>query len=352
MERIIVELNNSNIFDRILYLENEEQIVLTTFPEINNHSHRCNHHFLFLFFPFSRPKETWNIVLRSFSHTTNNHNSPPRSGNPLDPLEPSWKSRPIDDTLRARWNRGDPEGEEVAIKRRKSRRVSQYWSKGGGVQCPRARHRVCDRALPPLFLSLSLSRALYLVSTWCCLARRDIHRREGSSELTSYSWFPIKDDRRRKKREGGKEGREKVLFLTREIGERSASFNPSVSLSFYLFLCYSHSLGLDRAAIIRWRIVDGKSGAILEYIYRSRTNDERSRVSLLARRDLILNEMGGGWKRVGSVFWQTYICIRSVGYLALRNANRIWWIRWTHFWHDTGDISLASRFEVKMEWWR
>lgn len=50
MERIIVELNNSNIFDRILYLENEEQIVLTTFPEINNHSHRCNDHFLFPFF--------------------------------------------------------------------------------------------------------------------------------------------------------------------------------------------------------------------------------------------------------------------------------------------------------------
>lgn len=264
MERIIVELNNSNIFDRILYLENEEQIVLTTFPEINNHSHRCNDHFLFPFFPFSRPKETWNIVLRSFSHTTNNHNSPPRSGNPLDPLEPSWKSRPIDDTLRARWNRGDPEGEEVAIKRRKSRRVSQYWSKGGGVQCPRARHRVCDRALPPS-LSLSLSRALYLVSTWCCLARRDIHRREGSSELTSYSWFPIKDDRRRKKREGGKEGREKVLFLTREIGERSASFNPSVSLS--LFLSFSLSVTLTLSVWIVPRSFD--DGSSTERVVRS-----------------------------------------------------------------------------------
>lgn len=183
---------------------------------------------------------------------------------------------------------------------------------------------------PPPSLSLSLSRALYLVSTWCCLARRDIHRREGSSELTSYSWFPIKDDRRRKKREGGKEGREKVLFLTREIGERSASFNPSVSLSFYLFL--SLLLSLSRFGSCRdHSMTDRRRKERCDpRIYLSIAN-ERSRVSLLARRDLILNEMGGGWKRVGSVFWQTYICIRSVGYLALRNANRIWWIRWTHF---------------------
>lgn len=182
----------------------------------------------------------------------------------------------------------------------------------------------------PPSLSLSLSRALYLVSTWCCLARRDIHRREGSSELTSYSWFPIKDDRRRKKREGGKEGREKVLFLTREIGERSASFNPSVSLSFYLFL--SLLLSLSRFGSCRdHSMTDRRRKERYDpRIYLSIAN-ERSRVSLLARRDLILNEMGGGWKRVGSVFWQTYICIRSVGYLALRNANRIWWIRWTHF---------------------
>lgn len=92
---------------------------------------------------------------------------------------------------------------------------------------------------PLLSLSLSfslvhsISRAHGVVSHG-----GDIHRREGSSELTSYSWFPIKDDRRRKKREGGMEGREKVLFLTREIGERSASFNPSLSS-----LSRSRSLG-------------------------------------------------------------------------------------------------------------
>ena len=105
-------------------------------------------------------KKRENVLFLVRSH---NHNSPRRSGNPLDPLEPSWKSRAIDDTLLAR------RMEQGRSRRRGSRdkatekpeRVSQYWSKGGGVQCPRARHRVCDRApLFSLFLSLSLSCTL------------------------------------------------------------------------------------------------------------------------------------------------------------------------------------------------
>lgn len=117
------------------------------------------------------------------------------------------------------------------IKPRKIRSVSQYWSKDGGVQCPRARHRVCGRAAAPslfrplcfpvpLFpLSLSFSVPL-CASISRCLARRDIHRREVSSELTSYSWFPIKDDRRRKGEEIVTDGGSDVLFLTRKTRER------------------------------------------------------------------------------------------------------------------------------------
>lgn len=123
-------------------------------------------------------------------------------------------------------------GKEVVIKPRKIWSVSQYWSKDGGVQCPRARHRVCGRAAalslfrPLCFpvspsLSLSLSSSVPLCASISrCLARRDIHRREVSSELTSYSWFPIKDDRRRKGEEIVTDGGSDVLFLTRETRER------------------------------------------------------------------------------------------------------------------------------------
>lgn len=116
------------------------------------------------------------------------------------------------------------------IKPRKIRSVSQYWSKDGGVQCPRARHRVCGRAAlslfsplcfpVPLFLPLSFFSVPLYASISRCFSRRDIHRREVSSELTSYSWFPIKDDRRRKGEEIVTDGGSDVLFLTRETRER------------------------------------------------------------------------------------------------------------------------------------
>ena len=83
-----------------------------------------------------------------------------------------------------------------------------------------------------LFLSISLSFAL-CASTSCCLAWRDIHRREGSSELTSYSWFPIKDDRRRKGEREVTRERWKRRFIFDARNQRTTdengplSFNPS-----------------------------------------------------------------------------------------------------------------------------